>query len=187
MNGEPEFWGILPFGEAAIHSGDVLAAGALAYSQQGAIMPVHLANDHTRPIGRARVNTDGRAIRCEIQLADNVRDAADARLLVRAGALRYLVPTYQALKVRGSGGTRHVEQLRLYGVGISPLPMWEGARIQSIRFAATMPSEFTVRDAAAALKRLSRSLEGELVFLRLQDAAAQLAAAVGNRQGRITC
>ena len=146
------------------NGGDVVAPGAFAASlAQGRKVKMLLHHDPHDVIGVwDRVEEDGKGLRVKGRLLTQVRKAADAYELVKAGALDGLSIGYRTTEAsRDRDGNRVILKADVWEVSLVTFPMNEMSRIDAVKAAA-----MTERDIERVLTQdagLSRSVARRLM------------------------
>ncbi|WP_347268814.1 HK97 family phage prohead protease [Paracoccus sp. (in: a-proteobacteria)] len=161
------------------NGGDVVAPGAFAASlAQGRKVKMLLQHDPHDVIGVwDQVEEDGKGLRVKGRLLMQVRKAADAYELVKAGALDGLSIGYRTTEAsRDRDGNRVILKAEVWEVSLVTFPMNEMARIDAVKAAG-----MTERDIERVLTQdagLSRSVARRLMaggynaVKAMQDAGA---------------
>jgi HK97 family phage prohead protease len=126
------------FGNADSY-GEIVEPGAFAASlkahARAKTMPLMLwQHDTERPIGIwEEMEEDNKGLRCVGRLLLGIRQADEAHIMLKAGAIRGLSIGYRELAAEPDGNNRRLKKLDLREVSIVSFPANDKATIQSVK------------------------------------------------------
>lgn len=126
------------FGNADSY-GEIVDPGAFAASlkahARAKTMPLMLwQHDTERPIGIwEEMEEDNKGLRCVGRLLLGIRQADEAHIMLKAGAIRGLSIGYRELAAEPDGANRRLKKLDLREVSIVSFPANDKATIQSVK------------------------------------------------------
>ena len=150
FSGYASVFGVVDYGN------DIVMPGAFTKfiaEQKSTGRPIQLWREHdkTRLVGV--VNTfeeDNKGLRIEGQLTRGVRDADEAYLLMKAGALSGISYGYKTISPRRNAkGQRELHELHLHEISLVSRPMLDISRVEAVKSISEL---VTVRDCEAYLR-----------------------------------
>ena len=115
--------------------GDVVEPGAFNRTLQNAKgpWPVLAGHDPAEQIGYAELSDSAHGLKVSGQLVLHTEKARQSYELMKAKALRGLSIGYDTIKSVMKDGVRHLQELKLYEISVTPFPMNELATVTAVK------------------------------------------------------
>lgn len=121
--------------------GDIVMKGAFRKSlaeikRRKAHLPMLWQHDSWQPIGVwTKLEEDERGLKVEGQLILDIQQAADARALIKAGALKGMSIGYETIdrEIDRATGARQLKEVRLWEISLVTFPMLPEAQLDGVK------------------------------------------------------
>ncbi len=135
LNDKGEFSGMASvYGEVDL-GGDIVESGAFQKSLRDRGNTRPLLWRHDAPIGLATLTDSAKALLIDGKLSMGVQAAREAYELLKDGAVKGLSIGYGSIPERTvfKDGIRYLQEVKLYEVSLTPVPMLESAAVTSVK------------------------------------------------------
>ena len=114
---------------------DIVERGAFAktLSENGPTFPLLWCHDLAAPIGTVQLTDSLKGLMARGRLVLSVPKACEAHDLMLAGAVKGLSIGFQAIKEVMEAGIRHLKEIRLYEISLTPMPMNAEAVVTAVK------------------------------------------------------
>jgi HK97 family phage prohead protease len=135
--------------------GDLILPGSFTktIAEKGGRVPLLMGHDSKMPIGVANLSDSPQGLVVAGKLVLEADGSRSAYALLKEGVIRGLSIGYDTLKSKMVDGVRHLSELKLWEISLTPFPMNPEAMITSVK------SEDQIREFRNLLAQCRRSFQ----------------------------